>query len=58
MVRLLTRGGRRPPEPHCLRRAGKAARNWECFDAIVEALKSLENDETLLVQSGRRKLWE
>ena len=32
---------------------GKAARNWECFDAIVAALKRLENDETLLVQSGK-----
>ncbi|PGS54184.1 urocanate hydratase [Bacillus sp. AFS041924] len=32
---------------------GKAARNWECFDAIVESLKNLENDETLLVQSGK-----
>ncbi len=32
---------------------GKAARNWESFDAIVEALKSLEPDETLLVQSGK-----
>jgi len=32
---------------------GKAARNWECFHAIVESLKSLENDETLLVQSGK-----
>ena len=32
---------------------GKAARNWECFDAIVESLKHLENDETLLVQSGK-----
>ncbi len=32
---------------------GKAARNWECFDAIVEALKELESDETLLVQSGK-----
>ena len=32
---------------------GKAARNWECFDAIVEALKKLESDETLLVQSGK-----
>ncbi len=32
---------------------GKAARNWECYEAIVEALKSLENDETLLVQSGK-----
>ncbi|MCP2519546.1 urocanate hydratase [Candidatus Aminicenantes bacterium AC-708-M15] len=32
---------------------GKAARNWECFWAIVEALKELENDETLVVQSGK-----
>ncbi len=32
---------------------GKAARNWECFDAIVRALKELETDETLLVQSGK-----
>jgi urocanate hydratase len=32
---------------------GKAARNWECFDAIVSSLKTLENDETLLVQSGK-----
>jgi len=32
---------------------GKAARNWGCFDAIVNSLKQLENDETLLVQSGK-----
>jgi urocanate hydratase len=32
---------------------GKAARNWECFDAIVRCLKELGNDETLLVQSGK-----
>ena len=32
---------------------GKAARNWACFDAIVEKLKALEGDETLLVQSGK-----
>src|SRR5260370_9812491 len=32
---------------------GKAARNWESFDAIVRSLQSLENDETLLVQSGK-----
>src|ERR1700727_311431 len=32
---------------------GKAARNWECFHAIVASLRSLENDETLLVQSGK-----
>lgn len=32
---------------------GKAARNWEAFDAIVDTLRRLENDETLLIQSGK-----
>ncbi len=32
---------------------GRAARNWECFDAILESLKNLNPDETLLVQSGK-----
>ena len=32
---------------------GKAARNWECFDAIVAALRELGDEETLLVQSGK-----
>ena len=32
---------------------GRAARNWECFDKIVETLKELNDDETLLVQSGK-----
>ncbi len=32
---------------------GRAARNWACFDAIVQALRELGNDETLLVQSGK-----
>src|SRR2546428_12116953 len=32
---------------------GKAARNWECFDRIIETLKNLVEDETLLVQSGK-----
>ena len=32
---------------------GKAARNWECFDALVNSLRELENDQTLLVQSGK-----
>src|SRR6266849_3758221 len=32
---------------------GKAARNWAAFEAIVRALRALENDETLLVQSGK-----
>ncbi len=33
--------------------SGKAARNWECYKKIVESLKNLENDETLLIQSGK-----
>src|SRR5512138_2080748 len=33
--------------------SGKAARNWECFDAIVQTLRRLGADETLLVQSGK-----
>ncbi|MBN2305357.1 MAG: urocanate hydratase [Anaerolineae bacterium] len=32
---------------------GRAARNWESFDAIIAALRALENDETLMVQSGK-----
>ncbi len=32
---------------------GRAARNWDCYDKIVETLKTLEEDETLLVQSGK-----
>ena len=32
---------------------GRAARNWECYHAIVRSLRSLDNDETLLVQSGK-----
>jgi urocanate hydratase len=32
---------------------GKAARNWECFDKIVEVLKTLNNQQTLLIQSGK-----
>src|SRR6202011_513466 len=32
---------------------GKAARNWQAFDRIVETLRALEPDETLLVQSGK-----
>jgi urocanate hydratase len=33
--------------------AGRAARDWSCFDAIVDSLRALEDDETLLVQSGK-----
>lgn len=43
----------RPEELVVYGGAGKAARNWEAFDAIVRTLRELENDETLLVQSGK-----
>ncbi|TET59459.1 MAG: urocanate hydratase [Candidatus Stahlbacteria bacterium] len=33
--------------------SGRAARNWECYNAIVESLKNLADDETLLIQSGK-----
>ena len=45
--------GEKPEELIVYGGTGKAARNWECFWAIVESLKSLQNDETLIVQSGK-----
>ena len=32
---------------------GKAARNWECYEAMIRTLRTLEGDETMLVQSGK-----
>src|SRR6187397_2437815 len=43
----------RPDELIVYGGSGKAARNWEAFDAIVATLRRLEHDETLLVQSGK-----
>ncbi|MCK9407566.1 MAG: urocanate hydratase [Bacteroidetes bacterium] len=43
----------RPQELIVYGGTGKAARNWKCFDSIVDALTTLENNETLLVQSGK-----
>ena len=43
----------RPEELIVYGGTGRAARNWECFHAMVRALRALENDETLLVQSGK-----
>jgi urocanate hydratase len=43
----------RPEELIVYGGGGKAARNWECYHRIVETLRRLENDETLLVQSGK-----
>jgi len=45
--------GERPDELIIYGGTGKAARNWECYHAIVASLQKLENDETLLVQSGK-----
>lgn len=45
--------GERPEELVVYGGIGKAARDWECFDAIVEQLKQLDHDETLLIQSGK-----
>ena len=45
--------GERPQDLVVYGGTGKAARNWECYYRIVESLKALENDETLLVQSGK-----
>jgi urocanate hydratase len=45
--------GERPQDLVVYGGAGKAARNWDCYYRIVESLKALENDETLLVQSGK-----
>lgn len=45
--------GEKPQELIVYGGSGKAARNWEAYEAIVKSLKSLENDETLLVQSGK-----
>jgi len=45
--------GEKPEELIVYGGVGKAARNWECYHAIVRSLQNLENDETLLVQSGK-----
>ena len=45
--------GERPEDLVVYMSAAKAARDWDSFDRIVAALKSLENDETLVVQSGK-----
>src|SRR5512140_2294394 len=45
--------GEKPDELIVYGGTGRAARNWECFDAIVRSLLDLENDETLLIQSGK-----
>ena len=45
--------GENPDELIVYGGTGRAARNWRCFDAIIRSLLDLENDETLLIQSGK-----
>ncbi len=45
--------GERPRDLVVYGGTGRAARNWDCYEAIVRSLRSLDNDETLLVQSGK-----
>jgi urocanate hydratase len=45
--------GERPRDLVVYGGTGKAARNWDCYHTIIRSLKALENDETLLVQSGK-----
>ena len=45
--------GERPKDLVVYGGTGKAARNWDCYDAIVRSLRELDNEETLLVQSGK-----
>jgi urocanate hydratase len=47
------RRGRAPEELVVYGGIGRAARDWECFDRIVAGAAPLEDDETLLVQSGK-----
>ncbi len=53
MNNLDTEVAERPQELVVYGGIGRAARNWECFDKIVEVLKRLEANETLLIQSGK-----
>src|SRR6185436_1409083 len=45
--------GERPQDLVVYAGTGKVARNWDCFHAIVRALKTLADDETLVIQSGK-----
>jgi urocanate hydratase len=53
MLENTLENGERPAELIIYAATGQAARNWECFDRIVECLMALEDDETLVVQSGK-----
>src|SRR4030042_1049163 len=53
MNNLDPEGAERPDELVVYGGRGKAARNWDAFDALVRSLESLGDEETLLVQSGK-----
>ena len=53
MLENTVANGERPAELIVYGGSGRAARNWECFHAIVAALKGLGDDETLVIQSGK-----
>jgi len=56
MLRMLENtlaNGERPEDLIVYGGSGKVARNWECFHAIVDTLKSLREDETMVIQSGK-----
>src|ERR1700688_87540 len=54
MNNLDTEVAERPQDLVVYGGTGRAARNWKAYHAIFDSLKDLENDETLLVQSGKR----
>jgi urocanate hydratase len=53
MLENTVANGEKPAELIVYGGSGRAARNWDCFRAIVAALKDLDEDETLIVQSGK-----
>ena len=53
LMNISIRRGGEPGPAHCLRVHRTRRASWEAFEAIVRSLRELENDETLLVQSGK-----
>ena len=53
MLENTVQNGEAPQELIIYGGTGQAARNWRCFDVIVESLHDLESDETLVIQSGK-----
>jgi urocanate hydratase len=53
MLENVLENGEKPEELIIYAARGKAARNWDCYHAIVKVLKEIEEDETLVIQSGK-----